>query len=200
MDALDLDLMRPISRRVTAAERALRLAVLAGGLMAASLAVLFVLVRLCPPSSLGGAIVVPFAITSGALVVVSYAFRRATANVRRERQRPFRSWLLVGLGGGIVFATVQMYGLLGILPEDRNVFDSQTGVRTLFLAITAMHAIHVAIAMLLTCRVVVEAFCDRYDHEYYWGVYATEMFWHCLLIGWGCVLVVAAVAGKALAT
>ena len=194
MDAIDFETTFSTRRHVGAAGRAARSFVVVTLLMAFSAAGIWLLLQIADPVAKRGTIPVAFGITTAALLLVSYAFHRAVACVRRERQRPFRWWLLTAAVGGVVFASVQSFGLLAILPADRAVLNTTSGVDAFLIATVFMHGLHVVMAFFFTARVIVEAHLDRYDHEYYWGVRACAMLWHALGIAWLLVLSVLSIA------
>lgn len=194
MDALDLPSYPSISRRIGAAERLLRFAALTVMLLAASLVGGWGLVQLFEPNQEAASIPAAFVLAAVCLGLVSLAFFRAVGEVRRERQRSFRRWLLSAVAGCVAFASLQSFGLYGILPPDRDLMQQTTGLNAFLIAVVTMHGLIVAGAFLLTSRVVVETFADRYDHEYYVGVQACAMLWYGLGITWMLVLMILAVA------
>lgn len=136
---------------------------------------------------------VAFLAAAACLVGVCQALHRAVCEVRRERQRPFRRSLVAATAGAFVFAVLQVVGLLGILPADRNLVQQTSGLNAFLIAVVSMHGLIVLGAFTLTARVVVETVCDRYDHEYYMGVQACAMLWYGLTVTWGLVLLILAI-------
>lgn len=135
-----------------------------------------------------------FAVTSLLLVAGSVALHRAIGFVRRERQRPFRIWLAVGVCCGTLFLGIQSYGLWTLLPGERAVADASLGVTPFVLMLAALHAVHLSVAVLFLVFVFLRALADRYDHEYYWGVSVCAGFWHLLGVAWAFVLAIFAIA------
>lgn len=130
-----------------------------------------------------------FAVSTGLLFVGSGALNQAVRSVRRERQRPFRRWLITTMVIGILFVVAQTYALTCLIRQQKP--DDDTTAAASFVAVfTAMHAMHFVIACLFLCHVTVQAMADRYDHEYYWGVTALAWFWHGLGIAWILILCV----------
>ena len=58
------------------------------------------------------------------------------------------------------------------------------------MVIAALHGMHFVIALLFLSYVTVQAFADRYDHEYFFGVTVCSWFWHLLAVVWCAILVV----------
>ena len=133
--------------------------------------------------------VVAFVVSTSFLFCGSGFLCRALIAVRRERQRPFRRWVCMALGAGIAFVGVQSYALASLLRQrDTGEFSEET---LTFIALFAtLHAIHFVIAFLCLTYVAVQAFADRYDHEYYWGITYCSWFWHALVIVWIAILFV----------
>ena len=135
-----------------------------------------------------------FAVTSALLVAGSVALQRAIGFVRREQQRPFRSWLATGLACGTLFLGIQMYGLWTLLPGERVAADAALGVTPFVLMLAALHAVHLSVAVLFLVFVLLQALADRYDHEYYWGVRVCACFWHGLGVVWLFILAIFGIA------
>lgn len=130
-----------------------------------------------------------FAISTGLLLVGSGSLFRAVESVRRERQRPFRKWLLAAMLSGVLFVVAQTYAVTCLLWQQKP--DDESSASASFVAVfAAMHGMHFVIAFLFLCHVTVQALADRYDHEYYWGVRALAWFWHGLGIAWLAILAV----------
>ena len=135
-----------------------------------------------------------FGVSTVVLAVGSVAMQRAIGFVRRERQRPFRAWLGVGLGCGTLFLGIQSYGLWTLLPGERAAADASLGVTPYVLMLAALHAAHLSVAVLFLVYVLLQALADRYDHEYYWGMRVCACFWHALGVAWLFILAICAIA------
>lgn len=135
-----------------------------------------------------------FAVSTLLLLAGSVALHGALRAVRRERQRAFRRWLLAGLAAGTLFVGVQAYGLWTLLPSERAAEEASLGVTPFVLMLSALHALHLSVALLFLAFVATRAYADRYDHEYYWGVRFCGWFWHALGVAWMLILAVFAIA------
>ena len=124
----------------------------------------------------------------------SVALVRSLGAVRLERQRPFRRNLLAALVLGALFVGVQAFGLTCLLENELTRMQAATGEYAFAFVLTAMHGLHVTVALLFLSFVTVRALGDRYDHEYYWGVTFCAWFWHALGIVWLGILAVFAIA------
>lgn len=135
-----------------------------------------------------------FVIATLLLIAGSIAMTRAVSAVRREKQRPFRKWLLIALAAGTCFMGIQGYGLWWLLPAQRAPGDASLGAAPFVLMLAALHALHLSVAVLFLAFVTTRAQTDRYDHEYYWGVSVCAWFWHALGVAWLFVLLVLGIA------
>lgn len=157
--------------------------------------ILAVLVRLLGKPATSGFWFPPaFGVSSILLVGGSVALQRAIGFVRRERQRPFRAWLAVGLCCGTLFLGIQSYGLWTLLPGERAAAEASLGVTPFVLMLAALHAVHLSVAVLFLVFVFLRSLTDRYDHEYYWGVTVCAGFWHLLGIAWIFILAIFGIA------
>jgi cytochrome c oxidase subunit III len=136
-----------------------------------------------------------FVASSMLLFGASLALARSLSSVRLERQRPFRRNLLTALALGALFVGVQTYGLACLLENQRiHTPASSTSEHAFAFVFTAMHALHVTVALLFLSFVTVRALGNRYDHEYYWGARFCTWFWHVLGMAWLGILAVFAIA------
>jgi heme/copper-type cytochrome/quinol oxidase subunit 3 len=110
-----------------------------------------------------------FALSTLLLLVGSVALVRARSFVRRERQRPFRHQLLLALAAGTLFVASQTYAL-SCLIRPQPAQDMEQGAGAYVAVAATLHALHFLVALMILTFVTVQAFENRYDHEYYWGV------------------------------
>ena len=134
-----------------------------------------------------------FAISTCLLFCGSGCMYGAVESVRRERQRPFRRWLKAAMVSGVSFVAVQTYALSSLFRQ-QNPEDVETGATAFVALFAAMHGMHFVIALLFLTFVTVQAFADRYDHEYFFGIFICSWFWHALVIVWLAILFVMLVA------
>ncbi|MBD3672156.1 MAG: hypothetical protein HUJ26_01405 [Planctomycetaceae bacterium] len=134
------------------------------------------------------------------LLTGSISLERASGFVSRERQRPFRGHLIVGLTSGALFVAFQIYGMWVLLRSQETEYAVATaetavalGVKPYVFVAAFLHAMHFFLALLFLVYVTLNGFAGRYDHEYYWGVRVCAWFWHGLGIVWVMILVVFAI-------
>ncbi|MDZ4687577.1 MAG: cytochrome c oxidase subunit 3 [Planctomycetaceae bacterium] len=147
-----------------------------------------------PPTLWPGVRFPPAFLASTVAVLCGSVFlSRALGYVRRERQLEFRRQLLSALIAGGLFVAIQM-SAINWLVQRQPPGDMQTGSMAYVAVAAALHALHFVVAMLCLIFVLLRAHADRYDHEYYWGVFVCAWFWHALSIIWIVVLTVMAIA------
>lgn len=116
---------------------------------------------------------------------VSFAMHKAVANVRRERQIPFRRWLMTAAVISIVFLIFQSMGLHALLDMHRLALeDGVTKQYGLMFFLVLVHALHVVGGISFLSGVLVRAGHDAYDHEKHWSVDICALYWHFLDVVW----------------
>lgn len=130
-----------------------------------------------------------FGISTLMLFMGSWCLFQAIQSVRRERQRLFRRWLRFALAAGTVFVAVQTFALSRFMTTQSS-DDAETGIAAFVAMAAGLHGMHFVVALLFLCFISVQAWADRYDHEYYWGVTICAWFWHALGIIWVAILTV----------
>lgn len=195
---MSTDVRFPVPRRHAAGQSrtAIRFFLMASLAFGAAAAIAGGLAHLLgrPAAQAGFAVPPSFVVSSLLLIVGSVAMTNAVVEVRRERQREFRHWLLVALAAGASFMGVQGYGLWWLLPVQRTTGDASLGATPFILMLAALHALHLSVAVLFLAFVTARAQAERYDHEYYWGVSVCAWFWHALGVAWLFVLLILAIA------
>lgn len=186
---------RTIERASSSSRLAVRFIVVSASVYAAALGLGLSLIHLFPPPMIPGRVVFPpaFCVTTVLLALGSGLLQHGAWSVHHERQKPFRRSLLVALVAGTLFVGIQTYGLR-CLARNQLPDDVQTGANAFIIIFVALHAMHFSLALLFLVWVTLNAFADRYDHEYSWGVTLCAWFWHALGIVWLCILVVFVIA------
>lgn len=194
MDAIDELPVFPTRTPVSRAGLALRFAVLCSLTALASGCLTAALLYWNP--DFGSIVGVPsiFVLTTLLLAASSYSLQRSTDWVRIEKQKPFRSCLIGGILLGICFTGVQSFALATLFPDDRSTELAQTGVIPFTIGVVSMHALHVITAQLALSWITVQAFNDRYDHEFFRPVTYCAWFWHFLGGVWLSLLVIIGIA------
>ncbi|MCA9116040.1 MAG: hypothetical protein KDA79_13215 [Planctomycetaceae bacterium] len=134
-----------------------------------------------------------FGLSTGLLFCCSLQLAQAQGAVNREKQQLFRSCLSRALGCSAGFMTMQAVGLWCLIQLQQSEHVA-TGSLGLVIVFTALHALHVSVAVLCLLFVTLQARRNRYDHEYSWGVTFCGWFWHALGAVWAAILVAMLIA------
>ena len=174
---------------------ALRFFALSAALLLVALSLSSLLLKLSPTDNRREPTQFPLAFAASTVLLCcgSAALARAVGFVKRERQRPFRRSLMWALLAGTLFVGFQTFALSQLIHQ-QPAEEVPTGVGAFVAVVAALHAMHFVVALLCLVYVTVQAFADRYDHEYYWGVIVCTWFWHALGIIWCAILAVMAIA------
>ena len=147
-----------------------------------------------PPQSDRIRLPLAFQFGTAFLFVGSWFLHRGRHFVRLERQPEFRRALILALVFAVLFVGVQSFGLWGFMQSTKDYQNPQTNTHGFVFMFAALHAMHFVVAQSVLLWVTLAAFCDRYDHEYYFGVTFATWFWHVLGIAWVAILCVFRVA------
>ncbi len=154
---------------------------------------LAVLLKAPPPSD---RLRLPAAFQFGtAFLLLGSWFLHSSLNyVKVERQAEFRRALLLALAFAVLFVGVQSFGLWGFMKGTKDYQNPQMNTHGFVFMFAALHAMHFLVAQSVLLWVTLAAFCDRYDHEYYFGVTFATWCWHALGIVWLAILCVFSIA------
>ena len=161
--------------------------------IAGGLARVLIWISTAPPPGAGLIFPPAFWLSSLLLGSGSWWLQNALDAVRREKQVLFRHNLLRSLAAGTGFVSLQSYGLWYML-QAQNPQEVSTSVSAFILVVGTLHAMHFTVALMFLAFITVNAFADRYDHEYYWGVTVCTYFWHVLGVVWLAVLAIFVIA------
>ena len=135
----------------------------------------------------------PFWLSTAFLFAGSVTLQRAAWLVRIQEIDSFRRWLMLSLTAGTLFVGLQSCGLWRLIqnqtPAGQAVPSSaETGANAFVVMVAGLHGVHFVIALLFVAWITVNAFADRYDHEYFGSVTFCAWFWHALGIVWMAIL------------
>lgn len=173
----------------------MRFIIVAAGVYAAAGGIAGALIAFVPAPRISKEAAFPpvFWVTTALLAGASGALQRAVHFVRREKQLPFRRSLLAALVLGTLFVGIQSYGLRCMF-RNQIPGEVQTGANAFLTMISAVHALHLTLALLFLVWITLNALADRYDHEYSFGVRVCSLFWHALGVVWLAILMVFLIA------
>lgn len=135
----------------------------------------------------------PFWLSTAFLFAGSVTLQRAAWLVRIQQIELFRRWLMLSLTAGTLFVGLQSCGLWRLIqnqtPAGQAIPSSaETGANAFVVMVAGLHGVHFVIALLFVAWITVNAFADRYDHEYFGSVTFCAWFWHALGIVWLAIL------------
>ena len=131
-----------------------------------------------------------FKLATVCLALGSWFLHTSRDYVRQEKQAEFRRALAQALGFAVLFVGVQSFGLWGFMKATTDYQNTQVNTHGFVFMFATLHAMHFLIAQSVLLWVTLAAYCDRYDHEYYFGVTVATWFWHALGIAWLAILFV----------
>ena len=136
---------------------------------------------------------IAFGISTVFLFAGSVTLQRAAWLVRVQRLESFRRWLVLSLITGTLFAGIQICGLWRLAQNQTRQGQSlpesaETGANAFVAMAAGLHGVHFVIALLFVAWITINAFANRYDHEYSGGVTFCAWFWHTLGIVWLAIL------------
>lgn len=116
----------------------------------------------------------------------------ATRAARREQGRRFHRALVAAALLILAFLIAQCLTLADLLQMHEAVRASGLALYGLAFVLILLHAAHVFGGLVPLGLVIRGAWLDRYDHEHWWPIRLTAMYWHFLDVVW---LVMLAVLG-----
>jgi cytochrome c oxidase subunit 3 len=123
------------------------------------------------------------------LASVSGGLAKAEHFARREKQAKLRRVLIASLAAALVFLVVQSLALMGLVDEITPQEAALEPTAFVFVAV-ALHALHVAAAVLWLIYVTLRGFAGKYDHECRLGLTLCAWCWHALGVVWVVILMV----------
>lgn len=171
-----------------------RFFVLSSGLLAIAVLIAMIGIRWFGSASPDRSVMpLPFWLSTGFLFAGSVTLQRAAWLVRIQQIESFRRWLMLSLTTGTLFVGLQSCGLWRLIqnqtPAGQAVPSSaETGANAFVVMVAGLHGVHFVIALLFVAWITVNAFADRYDHEYFGSVTFCAWFWHALGIVWLAIL------------
>lgn len=114
------------------------------------------------------------------VVAASFTIQAAVAQVRRERQGPFRRWLLVTLVLAIAFVIVQAPCMAILIARQHAMLKQQLALYGFVFVLVLLHAAHVVGGIVALIQTWIKARRGVYDHEHYQPVHYMALYWHFL--------------------
>jgi cytochrome c oxidase subunit 3 len=124
------------------------------------------------------------------MVSASLLLERAARAIRREQQARFRTALLMGGICILAFLAVQVPTLIELLARHREARALGVALHGLTFVLILLHAAHVVGGLIPFAGMLRAAGKSRYDHEHWWPVRVTALYWHFLDAVWLVMLAV----------
>ncbi len=164
-------------------------------LFLASLTMLFVammfgylMIRFKTESPGFGALHMPNALWGSTIILLasSVTMHLALANVKKEKQAPFRQMLIVSFMLSVGFVFIQFPSLYKLLQVHFQMLSEQARAYYygLIFFMIVVHALHVIGGMIPLGVITYKAHKGAYDHESYGPVKYTTVYWHFLDVVW----------------
>ncbi len=137
---------------------------------------------------------ISFIFTTIILIAISTCMSLAVAAVRREAHSDLRRYLVLTMILSLLFFAVQSYGMAVIISRFA---DDQSPSRSLYgmtFVLAMLHALHVVGGLIALGVVFVRSLHHRYDHESYFAIRFSAMYWHFLDIVWLLMLIAFGIA------
>lgn len=137
---------------------------------------------------------ISFIATTTILIAISTCLHLAVAAVRREARTDLLRYLTISIILALSFFAVQSFGMAWVVSrfaEDQSANRSLYGM-TFVLAL--LHALHVVGGLIALGVVIVRTWRGKYDHESYFAIRFTALYWHFLDIVWLLMLVAFGIA------
>lgn len=130
-----------------------------------------------------------FLLSTALLIGISGVLHAATRAVRREQRRRLVAYLGVAVVGALAFLAMQMFAMWEMMREPQFTATPHKGVFGMVIVLAVLHGLHVVGGVIALALVVARAAVGRYDHERYWAVDFSAMYWHFLDAIWLCMLI-----------
>ncbi len=133
---------------------------------------------------------IPFSfwVSTFLLLLTSLFLQGAVWQVRRERIRDFRIWLIAALIAATLFIAAQAFGMQYLLATHFTQVDGSTKIYGLCFTLSLVHALHIFGGIGYIGFVLVQSYRGKYDHERHWTVDNCAGYWHFLDIVWFAML------------
>lgn len=129
-----------------------------------------------------------FLISTVCLLGISLLVHAATRAVRREQRTRLVSYLAITVVAAMAFMGIQLLAMREMFHSPIFASSPHKGVYGMVIVLAVLHGLHVAGGVIALGIVAVRAAIGRYDHERYWAVDFSALYWHFLDVIWLCML------------
>ncbi|MFD0796471.1 heme-copper oxidase subunit III [Maribacter chungangensis] len=126
-----------------------------------------------------------FYISTVILVLSSVTYILAKTAVKKDNQKGATVWLLVTLGLGISFITLQFVGFSEMVAQGYYFTGPTSSIKMSYMFLIAMvHIVHVVAGIISLLIVLYKQMKGRYSSQEYLGISLGATFWHFLDLLW----------------
>lgn len=128
------------------------------------------------------------------LIAISTCLHLAVAAVRREAHTDLKRYLVLSMILALTFIATQSFGMAWIVSRFA---DDQSANRSLYgmtFVLALLHALHVVGGLIALGVVLVRTWEGKYDHECYFAIRFSALYWHFLDLVWLLMLVAFGIA------
>jgi heme/copper-type cytochrome/quinol oxidase subunit 3 len=115
------------------------------------------------------------------LIISSFAVVMALEAIQAGDRKIFRNWMLITLGLGVTFLSIQAFEWFELFRED---ITAKTLFGTAFFVTTGFHGMHVAGGVGWLAMLMVKTARGDYSSDNYLGVELFGLYWHFVDIVW----------------
>jgi cytochrome c oxidase subunit 3 len=116
------------------------------------------------------------------LLASSFTFARGLQEVKKGRRSALSAWVAATMVLGIAFLALQVSVWRSVAQSGLQISDGIFG--GVFYGLTAFHALHVAVGLLILLWVFARSIQGLYSEHNYINVRLCTMFWHFVDVVW----------------
>src|SRR5262249_1150295 len=122
------------------------------------------------------------ALNTALLLASSFTFTRGLAKLRRGDRPALTRWVGLTLALGFAFLGLQTIVWSSLSSAGLHISSGVYG--SIFYSLTAFHALHVAVGLLVLLVVLVKSLRGAYTEHNFMNVKLCSMFWHFVDVVW----------------
>lgn len=126
-----------------------------------------------------------FYISTALIIISSITYIMAKMAVKKDNQKLGTIWLLVTLGLGISFITIQFVGFSEMVAQGYYFTGPTSSIKMSYMFLIAMvHIVHVVAGIISLLVVLYKQIKGKYSSQEYLGISLGATFWHFLDLLW----------------
>jgi cytochrome c oxidase subunit 3 len=126
-----------------------------------------------------------FYISTVLIIISSITYILAKMAVKKDNQKSGTTWLLVTLGLGISFITIQFVGFSEMVAQGYYFTGPTSSIKMSYMFLIAMvHIVHVVAGIITLLVVLYKQLKGKYSSQEHLGISLGATFWHFLDLLW----------------